>query len=81
MGKVVDLFSKKRISPDDKMILQLSDDIDALFKKWLMNPKLKIRDLAGVVAHRLGSLLLLVDKKQELWDVCADIAKKQAKVK
>jgi hypothetical protein len=38
------------------------------------------REIAGLLAHRLGTLMRHVEQKDLLWDVCEKVAKSQAAI-
>lgn len=80
MGEVIYLkFPKKK---DDELIklCHLADDIDSVIKHYIVEEQLDLRDLTGVLSHRLGTLLNKLDGKGELWEACEGVLRKQAKL-
>ena len=39
-----------------------------------------LRDLAGLLSHRLGTLMCHIEGKEKLWGVCEKVLKKQAAI-
>ena len=80
MGDVIDLNSRRKPNPETIRLFKISTKIDAIITQELNEGKVPLKDLAGVIAHRLGNFLSIVDKKKELFDVCCDVMKKAAKI-
>lgn len=79
MGKVIQLrFPSKK---DDELIklCHLADDIDSVIKHYIMEEQVGLQDLVGVISHRLGTLLNRIESKDELWQACESVVRKQAK--
>lgn len=78
MAKVIPF---RKIEKPDKEVLKLlkiSDEIDAVILRHLADRVVDPVDLAGVLAHRLGTLMNKIEDKSELWNVCERVVKKQA---
>jgi hypothetical protein len=80
MGEVIDMSKRRKPSPETVRLFKLGADVDALIKNSINEGKIPVKDIAGLIAHRLGNFLGLIDKKQELFDVCVKIIKEQAKL-
>jgi hypothetical protein len=61
-------------------LMQISDEIDAVILKHIESGTVDPRDLAGLLAHRLGTLMRHLDQKSKLWDVCEKVLKTQAAI-
>ncbi len=81
MAKIIKFTPKQQISPELIKLCDFSDDIDAVVKHYLVQDGIEVRDIIGVLAHRLGSLLNAIDSKEELWAVCEEVLRKQASLK
>jgi len=74
---------KAKTSPPDKEAVKLmviADEIDAVILRHLNAETVDPRDLAGLLAHRLGTLMRHLDGKTRLWGVCEKVLKKQAAI-
>lgn len=82
MSKIVD-FNLKKAERDPTIItlVQFSDEIDSILTKYLSNPAINAVELAGVLAHRFGCFLSLLDNKDEVWSIYETIIKRQANLK
>jgi hypothetical protein len=58
----------------------VADEIDQILVKYLNDPEIDVRDLVGVLSHRLGTLMCHVDDKTALWDICERVLKRQARM-
>ena len=63
-----------------KRLMRIADEIDALILKHLDQGEVDPRDLAGLMAHRLGTLMRHLEQKSKLWDVCEKVVKAQAAI-
>lgn len=72
--------NRRRAEQDTEALrlMQVSDEIDAVLLKHISAGTVDPRDLAGLMAHRLGSLMRHIDQKSKLWDVCEKVLKAQA---
>lgn len=57
-----------------------SDDIDSVIIGCLNDPSLDPKEIAGLLAHRLGALLKNMDEKEKLWQVYRKVTEKQAEL-
>jgi len=62
-------------------MLKLGDELDTVVLKWVNDPHLTVNDIAGVLAHRLGSLIKCSKSSENLLAVCTSILSRQAKDK
>lgn len=70
-------------SPPDSTaikLLKISDELDAVILKHASAGDIDLRDLAGLLSHRLGTLVSHLEDKEELLPLCMNVLKKQAKV-
>jgi len=81
-GKLIPFKSKKQKKLDQNAIdlVRVSDELDAVILKHLTSGKVDPRDVAGVLSHRLGTLMRHIDNKDALWEVCEKVLKKQAAI-
>ena len=56
----------------------MSDEIDGLIVRYLSDDSIDPREMIGVLAHRAGTLLRHLEHKNEVWEVCEKLLKKQA---
>jgi hypothetical protein len=74
--------SNQKNAPDSTSIklMKISDEIDALILNHVHSGDIDLRDLAGLLSHRLGTLMSHIDDKKELLPLCMNVLKRQAKV-
>ena len=72
----------KKPAPDSTSVklLKISDEIDALILHHVQTGEVDLRDLAGLISHRLGTLMSHIEDKKDLLPVCLNVLKRQAKV-
>lgn len=80
MGKVLEFRKKPTIDPAVQKMLEISQEIDSVILKYLTDKEVDPKDIAGLLAHRLGSIIKHIEEKSELWDVCQKVLKKQAEL-
>lgn len=81
MGRIIDLDLKRAArDPIAQKLVAFSIDIDKIIVGYLYFSDIEAKELAGVLAHRLGSLLNTLERKEELWEVCEQVLKKQAQL-
>ena len=80
MAKILKFEKRDPQDPATAKIMLIADEVDAVIRKYLNDETVDPNELAGVLAHRLGALLGLIDKKDDLWDVCQRVLKRQAKI-
>lgn len=69
----------KELATAEKLVV-VAEEIDAVILKHLQDEGIDPRDLVGLLAHRMGTLMNHLDEKSELWHVCEKVMKKQAKI-
>ena len=82
MGKVIKFpsRSRERIDGTASKLMAIADEIDGIILKHLDAGDVDPRDLAGLIAHRLGALMRPMDQKSKLWDVCERVVRTQAAI-
>ncbi len=78
MVKIIAFPLSKRTHPKVQQLKKISDQIDAIVVDAIVDKQIDPHELAGLLAHRLGALLKGFDDKAKTWDVCTQVAKKQA---
>lgn len=80
MGKVINFPTKATADSDAVKLVKIADEIDSVILKHLDSGAIDPRDIAGLLAHRLGTLMRHMDQKGKLWDVCEKVLKAQAAI-
>lgn len=83
MGSVIKFPVREELTGRDreaKRLMAIADEIDAVIVRHLDEGIVDPRDLAGLLAHRLGTLMRHLDEKSKLWDVCEKVCKAQAAI-
>ena len=70
----------RRVESEALRLMKIADEIDSLVLKHLEDGTIDPHDIAGLLAHRLGTLMRHLDEKSKLWDVCERVLKKQAAI-
>ena len=81
MGNVIDLKARKKpvvADPEAVKLVAIANEIDAVLLRYLATEQADARDLAGVLAHRLGTLMRHLEGKLTLWHICEKVLKNQA---
>src|SRR4051812_25475202 len=65
----------ERRDTEAKRLMAIADEIDAVIVKHLHGGDIDPSDLAGLIAHRLGTLMRHLEQKSRVWDVCEKVAK------
>jgi hypothetical protein len=81
MAKIINLDSRRtrnRLDLKSLKLLEVADALDKVILESLQSEMLEAQDVAGILAHRLGTLMRHMDRKSELWDVCERVLKRQA---
>ena len=79
MGKVLPFKKRQEEQRVAERLVNLGSDIDGILLGALeegLNP----REVAGILSHRLGSLMAHLKDKEELWPICEKVLKRQAKI-
>lgn len=80
MGKVLNFPSRDTKEAEARRLMKIADEIDSVILKHLDAGEVDPRDLAGLFAHRLGTLMRHLDQKSKLWEVCEKVLKSQAAI-
>lgn len=80
MGDVIPFRKKETVPPAVKKMLEIADEIDAVIVDQVVTGALDAKDMAGLLAHRLGTLMRCIpmEERRQLLQVCTEIAKRQA---
>jgi hypothetical protein len=71
---------KSHVDREAQLLMEISNEIDAIILSHLQAGDVEARDLAGLLSHRLGTLMRHIEGKEKLWDVCEKVLKKQAAI-
>lgn len=81
MGEVIQLKTKKT---EDELtaekLVEIANELDSVLMKHIQDDTIDVKDLIGLVSHRLGTLLGHFENKDELWYMCEKVLKKQAHI-
>ena len=80
MAKILKFKQKQQNDPTTLKLVQASIEIDEIILKYMNDSDIDARELAGLIAHRLGTLMNHIEEKSELWGVCERVLKKQAHI-
>ena len=80
MGQVIQFPNPSARAAEARKLMKIADEIDAVILRHLDAGDVDPRDIAGLIAHRLGTLMRHLDGKTKLWDVCEKVAKAQAAI-
>lgn len=82
VAKVIPLrpTSKTKLDTSTVKLLRLADEIDALILRHVEAGDIDPKELAGLLSHRLGTLMKHLENKEALLDVCVDVLRRQAAV-
>lgn len=78
MGDVIKFPKEPRVDPNVRKLKEISDSLDAVIIHALEKEGIDPYELAGLVAHRLGTLIRPIEQKKKLWGVCEKVLKRQA---
>lgn len=81
MGKVITLVSKKEAQEREaaRQLVDFSNEIDKLVFDYLQQGS-DPREVAGILAHRLGTFMGGMSNKAQLWSFCEQVVKRQAEL-
>lgn len=80
MGDVIQFPKRNRNQRVTEKLVHIADEIDEVILRNLSDPDIETRDLVGIFSHRLGHLISHLDGKSELWGVCEQVLKRQARI-
>lgn len=77
MAKIIEFPKNRAKDAHLHKLKDLSDQMDQVVLAALREG-VDPHEIAGLLAHRLGTLIRPIDHKSELWTVCEKVLKKQA---
>lgn len=82
IAKVIPLrpSAKTKLDTSTVRLLKLADEIDSLILRHVEAGDVDPKELAGLLSHRLGTLMKHLENKEALLDVCMDVLRRQAAV-
>ena len=82
MAQIISFPGPNKIDIEAKKLLDISNEIDNIVLKHLMDGEFEPYEVAGLLAHRLGNLLKHMDpeEKEAVWQACRGILAKQAEL-
>jgi hypothetical protein len=81
MGKIIKFPVKSMpLDNETERLIKLSDIVDQLIIENLDQGEVEPHELAGIIAHRLGTLIrhIGVDERKQVLEVCLSILTRQA---
>jgi len=79
MGKILQFpLQQVALQHEAEKLKEVSDKIDSIILDSLDDQEVEPYEIAGILAHRLGSLMRNMNQKNKIWDVCEKVLKKQA---
>ena len=69
-----------KVDGETMRLLRIADEIDAIILRHLTEGTVEPRELAGVISHRLGTLMRHLEEKEKLIEACQQVIEKQAAV-
>lgn len=80
MGKVITFKPREKTDPEAIKLMKIADAIDSVVLSNLEGDTIDARDMAALLAHRLGTLISHIEDKEVIWDFCQKVLKAQAKI-
>ncbi len=80
MAKVLNFQLKKKSQAEQAeltRLLKLSDQVDEIILETLQKGLIEPKELVGILAHRLGTLISHFDNKEMFLQVCIEVLSKQ----
>jgi hypothetical protein len=84
MGKLIPFRPKQaELDKESLKLMKIADDIDAVILRYVAEDDISPRDIAGLLAHRLGTLMRNIPsaEREMLWVVCEKVLKEQAELR
>lgn len=78
MGKVLPFKRDTQLDKAARKLVAMSAEIDQVILKYVSDDEVDPGEVAGLLSHRLGSLMRHIERKSELWDVCEKVLRRQA---
>ncbi len=80
MGKVITFKPRPKTDPEAIKMVRIADAIDAVVLQNLHDNTIDARDMAALLAHRLGTLISHIEDKEMIWDFCQKVLREQAAI-
>jgi hypothetical protein len=80
MGQLIKFPNKDPGKEEVLKVKFFSDAIDRIVLNGIRKQRISPQEVAGVLSHRLGSLICNIEQKNKLWLTCSEILKQQAKL-
>ena len=79
-SKVIQLrpSSKTKSETSALKMLKIADEIDSIILRHMDAGDIEPKELAGLLSHRLGTLMKHIENKDALIDICVEVLRKQA---
>jgi hypothetical protein len=77
MGCVIQFPRKANVS-EAMRLKEVSDALDRTILDAIQEKKMDPYEIAGLLSHRLGSLMRGFSHKDDLWEICQKVVKRQA---
>lgn len=78
--KVIAIDAHRPPSKEAIHLLHFADKLDEVIKAEMAKGVTSPREIAGIVAHRLGTMLRLIERNEPLWTVLKEIIERQANI-
>ena len=78
MGKVITFKPRSKTDAQALRMVKVADAIDAIMLENIEADRVDPRDMAALLAHRLGSLIDRIDDKDVIWEFCIRVMRRQA---
>jgi hypothetical protein len=72
--------AKTKLDTNTVRLLKIADEIDQVILRHVEAGHVDLKELAGLLSHRLGTLVKHLNDKEQLLDVCVDVLRRQAAV-
>ena len=76
-AKILKFPAKDQDIKGTMKLLKLSDKFDQIILEQLESGELSVNEVAGILSHRLGSLIRLSEQKETLFSLCRSVIEKQ----
>ena len=77
MGTIIQFPRKSNVSEAVRLKV-VSDALDRVILDAIEEKKMDPYEIAGLLSHRLGTLMKGFSQKDDLWEICQKVVKRQA---
>ncbi len=77
MGTVIQFLRKSNVS-EAMRLKEVSDALDRVILDAIKEKNMDPYEIAGLLSHRLGALMKGFSHKDDLWELCQKVVKRQA---